>query len=77
MLIICRQKSRQHRQCKDILLTRPAIGVDRRLIFLMIPGLILLIRLQQNKKIKSYQTSLCNFTVGLNMHEMKYNVTLF
>ena len=35
----------------NVLLTKPAIGVDSLLIFLMIPGLSLLIKLKVNKEI--------------------------
>lgn len=35
----------------NVLLTKPAIGVDSLLIFLMMPGLSLLIKLKVNKQI--------------------------
>lgn len=35
----------------NFLLTKPAIGVDSLLIFLMTPGLSLLIKLKRNKEI--------------------------
>lgn len=35
----------------NLLLTKPAIGVDSLLIFLMMPGLSLLIKLKVNKQI--------------------------
>lgn len=51
MPIFCISKSKKPSFKDNLLLTKPAIGVDSLLIFLMTPGFSLLIKLKVNKEI--------------------------